>query len=377
MWVYPFGQEINARGEEDYTKCITPVDLRDHYKNYKHSSSNKRVKQVVRRNAKRVRDVVLTSWLPQRMDPHINNKDAKIHLSNAKGADNILYVDFVYTQLIRHTYVLLHSLNVNRRKEKKFNFSKIFRYKYNYKLCEEQQVAKYLDHYNISNNLAGCAHFFVYSWAGERKKKKREAGIEAETDTETETEAGQCENKANFNMCIYLPTEKEVDILFILQKLHKYFYFNFYVPIITEENSLIFFPFDLRNNLLVKHRFGIFVPYLYVHHCTERGTNRSSSLHLNLSPANLVMDTLYNFSFTERENIFFIPLLAYNNYGARVGSGKGYYDRAFKHEGDEEKKNVKVSLSLEVLLYEIDFLEPTDILLDYVVNERGVYHYVS
>ncbi|ANQ10991.1 Uncharacterized protein PCOAH_00052210 [Plasmodium coatneyi] len=369
MWVYPFGQHINARGEEDYTKCITPVDLRDHYKNYKHTSSNKQVKQIVRRNAKQVRDVVLTSWLPQRMDPHIKNEDAKIRLSNPKGGTKtILYVDFVYTQLIRHTYVLLHSLNVNKRKEKKFNFSKIFTYKYNYKPCEEDQVGKYLDHYKISNDLAGCAHFFMYSWAGEKKKTE----ITAETET-----AEQCENKANFNMCIYLPTKKEVDILFIFQKLHKYFYFNLYVPIVTEQNSLIFFPFDLRNNLLVKHRFGIFVPYLYLHYCAERGTNGGSSLPLNLSPANLVMDTLYNFSFSERENIFFIPLLAYNNYGARVGSGKGYYDRALKQAGEEVKKNVKVSLSLEVLRYEIDFLEPTDILLDYVVNERGVYHFVS
>ncbi|GAB69267.1 hypothetical protein PCYB_146950 [Plasmodium cynomolgi strain B] len=198
MWVYPFGQQINSRGEEDYKKCITPVDLRDHYENYKHSSRSKQVKEVVRRNAKR-------------------------------------------------------------------------------------------------------------------------------------------------------------------------------------QNSLIFFPFDIRNNLLVKHRFGIFVPYLYVHHCAERGTNTGTCSQLNLSPANLVMDTVYNFSFTERENIFFIPLLAYNNYGARVGSGKGYYDRAFNQGGEEEekKKNVKISLSLEVLMYEIDFLEPTDILLDYVVNERGVYHFVS
>ncbi|KMZ77533.1 hypothetical protein PVIIG_01503 [Plasmodium vivax India VII] len=347
MWEYPFGQQINARGEEDYAKCITPVDLRDHYKSYKHSSSSKQVKQVVRRNAKQVRDVVLTSWLPQRMDPHISSKNANFYLNTPKGGRNaILYVDFVYTQLIRHTYVLLHSLNVSKRKGKKFNFSKIFTYKYNYKPCEEHQVGKYLDHYNISSDLAG--------------------------------ETAQRGSKANFNMCIYLPTEKEVDILFIVQKLHKYFHFNLYVPITTEENSLFFFPFDLHNNLLVKHRFGIFVPYLYLHHCAEGGTNRGSSLHLNLSPSNLVTDTLYDFSFTERENIFFIPLLAYNNYGARVGSGKGYYDRALRQGGEEEeKKNVKVSLSLEVLLYEIDFLEPTDILLDYVVNERGVYHFVS
>ncbi|CAA9991244.1 conserved Plasmodium protein, unknown function [Plasmodium knowlesi strain H] len=373
MWVYPFAKQINEQGEEDYTRCITPVDLRDHYKNYKHSSSNKQVKHIVRRNAKQVRDVVLTSWLPQPMDPHINNKDAKICLNNPNGGTKtILYVDFVYTQLIRYTYVLLHSLNVNRRKEKKFNFSKIFTYKCNYKLCEEDQVGKYLDHYNISNDLAGCAHFFMYSWAGEKKEKKKKKKT-AETEA---TE--QCKNKANFNMCIYLPTEKEVDILFIFQKLHKYFYFNLYVPIITDQNSLIFFPFDLRNNLLVKHRFGIFVPYLYVHYCAEKGINRGSNLPLNLSSANLVMDTLYNFSFTEKENIFFIPLLAYNNYGARVGSGKGYYDRALNQaEQEKKKKNVKVSISLEVLMYEIDFLEPTDILLDYVVNERGVYHFVS
>ncbi|KMZ84694.1 hypothetical protein PVBG_00474 [Plasmodium vivax Brazil I] len=383
MWEYPFGQQINARGEEDYAKCITPVDLRDHYKSYKHSSSSKQVKQVVRRNAKQVRDVVLTSWLPQRMDPHISSKNANFYLNTPKGGRNaILYVDFVYTQLIRHTYVLLHSLNVSKRKGKKFNFSKIFTYKYNYKPCEEHQVGKYLDHYNISSDLAGGAHFFTYSWAGKKKKKKRETGKEigeeTEADAETDAETAQRGSKANFNMCIYLPTEKEVDILFIVQKLHKYFHFNLYVPITTEENSLFFFPFDLHNNLLVKHRFGIFVPYLYLHHCAEGGTNRGSSLHLNLSPSNLVTDTLYDFSFTERENIFFIPLLAYNNYGARVGSGKGYYDRALRQGGEEEeKKNVKVSLSLEVLLYEIDFLEPTDILLDYVVNERGVYHFVS
>ncbi|GAW83813.1 hypothetical protein, conserved [Plasmodium gonderi] len=362
MDLYPFHQKINTHKEESYANCIIPMNLREHYKNYEHKSSHKEIKQVVRKNAKRVRDVVLTSWLIERMHPFDSDKREDINTCKSNGGMcDILYVDFVYTQLIRHTYVLLSFLKVNKRKNKTFNFNKIYKYKYNYKSCEQREVMEYMGNYGIHINAdaLGCFQFFTYYMGGKKNNKKMK------TD--------KCENKSNFNMCIYIPTKKEIDILFIIHKLYKYFYFNLYVPITTEEeNKLIFFPFDLTNNLLIKDHFGIFIPYLYVHYNSKGEINKDKNLHLNSS--NLVTDNIYNFTFNDHDNIFFIPLIAYNKYGARIGSGKGYYDRALK-PGDNKKNNIKISISFDIFLYDIDFLENTDIILDYVINEKGIYYF--
>ena len=67
--------------------------------------------------------------------------------------------------------------------------------------------------------------------------------------------------------------------------------------------------------------------------------------------------------------IAFVPLLAVDKTGTRLGYGGGYYDRFFAKHPDI----LKVGLAYEGQIAEILPREDTDIPLDAVVTERGIY----
>ena len=69
--------------------------------------------------------------------------------------------------------------------------------------------------------------------------------------------------------------------------------------------------------------------------------------------------------------VIFVPLLAYDCYGARVGYGKGYYDR-FMSKCDD--KCIKIGLSF-FLPEEKIFISPSDIKLNYCVTPKKIYNF--
>lgn len=71
-------------------------------------------------------------------------------------------------------------------------------------------------------------------------------------------------------------------------------------------------------------------------------------------------------------DVVFIPLLAFDIKGNRVGYGKGYYDRFLK-----ECKNdiIKVGLSLFEAEDKITDIDPNDIPLDYCVTPDKIYSF--
>ena len=71
-------------------------------------------------------------------------------------------------------------------------------------------------------------------------------------------------------------------------------------------------------------------------------------------------------------DVVFIPLLAYDKSGERVGYGGGYYDRFLLNT----KKNVlKVGLSFYEPVEKILNVEEHDIKLDYVITPKIVYNF--
>jgi 5-formyltetrahydrofolate cyclo-ligase len=71
-------------------------------------------------------------------------------------------------------------------------------------------------------------------------------------------------------------------------------------------------------------------------------------------------------------DVVFIPLLAYDKSGERVGYGGGYYDRFLLNT----KKNVlKVGLSFFEPVEKILNVEEHDIKLDYVITPKIVYNF--
>jgi 5-formyltetrahydrofolate cyclo-ligase len=71
-------------------------------------------------------------------------------------------------------------------------------------------------------------------------------------------------------------------------------------------------------------------------------------------------------------DVVFVPLLAFDQKGHRVGYGKGYYDRFLKKCKEEV---LTVGLSLFDAIEEIEDAQPHDIPLDYVVAPNGAYRF--
>lgn len=75
---------------------------------------------------------------------------------------------------------------------------------------------------------------------------------------------------------------------------------------------------------------------------------------------------------TSKIDVVFVPLLAYDNKGNRVGYGKGFYDH-FLSECREDV--VKIGLSFFEPEEAIEDVSATDIRLDYCVTPMTVYNF--
>jgi 5-formyltetrahydrofolate cyclo-ligase len=71
-------------------------------------------------------------------------------------------------------------------------------------------------------------------------------------------------------------------------------------------------------------------------------------------------------------DVVFVPLLAFDNQGNRVGYGKGFYD---KFLNSCSKETVKIGLSFFEAEETIDDVSTNDVPLDYCVTPEKVYHF--
>ncbi len=69
-------------------------------------------------------------------------------------------------------------------------------------------------------------------------------------------------------------------------------------------------------------------------------------------------------------NVVFVPLLAFDNLGHRVGYGQGFYDRFLRNTNC-----IKIGLSLFEPLQEIQDILPTDIALNYCICPNSIYSF--
>lgn len=71
-------------------------------------------------------------------------------------------------------------------------------------------------------------------------------------------------------------------------------------------------------------------------------------------------------------DLIFIPLLAADTQGHRVGYGKGFYDRFLANTKPEL---IKIGLGLEEPIEPIEDLNPFDIALDFAITPKSVYRF--
>ena len=143
-----------------------------------------------------------------------------------------------------------------------------------------------------------------------------------------------------YHVYLSIVEKKELDTTALLNKL-----FNkrkkVIVPKISNSSNLK--HFELRQDTqLVKNNWGIPEP--------ESGTQVTENLI----------------------DLVFVPLLAFDSQGHRVGYGKGYYDRFLSQC---RKDVVKIGLSLFDPVQSISDIEETDIRLDYCVTPDRIYSF--
>ena len=75
---------------------------------------------------------------------------------------------------------------------------------------------------------------------------------------------------------------------------------------------------------------------------------------------------------TSKIEVVFVPLLAFDKAGNRVGYGKGFYD---KFLSQCKPKTIKIGLSFFEAVENIDDVFENDVKLDYCVTPDGVYEF--
>jgi 5-formyltetrahydrofolate cyclo-ligase len=122
--------------------------------------------------------------------------------------------------------------------------------------------------------------------------------------------------------------------------------------------------------LLFKKNKRVYVPKIMSDHLIHVEINKDTTYSKNQLSIREPSST--NTSDSKIFDVVFIPLLAYDKYGERVGYGGGYYDRFLV----KTQKNVlKVGLSFFEPVDKILDVEEHDIKLDYVITPNRVYNF--
>ena len=144
---------------------------------------------------------------------------------------------------------------------------------------------------------------------------------------------------------IYLHNDGELATDLIIKQLHN-MRRQVFLPVLhpSSTNRLIFLPYK-RTTPLIKNRFGISEP----------------ALMLKRIPVSSL-------------DIIFMPLVAFDEQGNRIGMGGGFYDRTLSVSNNQQANNGPLFIGLAHELQKINNINkrPWDIPLDAVITEKKV-----
>ena len=75
-------------------------------------------------------------------------------------------------------------------------------------------------------------------------------------------------------------------------------------------------------------------------------------------------------------DLLFVPCLAYDKHGFRLGYGGGYYDRTFTHLKKNKVKFISVGYAFDDQKVTKVPKDKFDIKLDYVITEKKIYSFL-
>jgi 5-formyltetrahydrofolate cyclo-ligase len=126
--------------------------------------------------------------------------------------------------------------------------------------------------------------------------------------------------------------------------IHEPFYHQLIFPKVEKNMSQLIPYLTDKKSIFVRSDWGILEP-----------TNDTS---VQLNPKDI--------------NLIFIPLLAIDTQGHRVGYGKGFYDRFLANTKPEL---IKIGLCLEEPIEPIEDLNSFDIAMDFAITPKSVYRF--
>jgi|TARA_B110001452_G_C15148878_1_gene399888 5-formyltetrahydrofolate cyclo-ligase len=141
-----------------------------------------------------------------------------------------------------------------------------------------------------------------------------------------------------FKLAIYYPSSFEINVLKLLE-INYISKQNLLLPVIEENNSMNFFPWK-KNEVLKVNKYGMLEP---------------------IKSKNIV------------PNIMLVPLLAFDRYKYRLGYGKGFYDRYLNKYLKKYKNILIVGVAFSFQKYHKLPVNNTDVKLDYILTEKGIY----
>lgn len=151
------------------------------------------------------------------------------------------------------------------------------------------------------------------------------------------------------HIAIYSPVQGEIDITPLLEELPEH---HFYFPVMRSTPGMMDFYPVRHQHELVPNRFGIPEP------CPDDASTAVEPNHLDL---------------------VFLPLVAFDLHGHRLGTGGGYYDRYFTFRRDRSVIMRPVLLGVAYDFQRQDSLtsSATDVPLDGVVTESTTYFFAD
>ena len=141
-----------------------------------------------------------------------------------------------------------------------------------------------------------------------------------------------------FKLALYYPSSFEINVL----KLLEFNYItkqNLLLPIIEENNSMNFFPWE-KNNILKINKYGMLEP-----------------IRTKL----------------EIPDVMLVPLLVFDKNKQRLGYGKGYYDRYLTRYLKKFKNILIVGVAFSFQKHHKLPKNNQDVKLDYIITEKGIH----
>ena len=135
---------------------------------------------------------------------------------------------------------------------------------------------------------------------------------------------------------MYAALNGEINLMELMQHHDKIFYY----PVMTKQKTLSFFPVT-PDTVFCKNHVGIAEPHI--------------------ESASAIMP--------EQLDIMFLPLVAFDEYGTRLGMGGGYYDRALANH----RPTWLIGVAYECQRHTYIERDPWDIPLAAIITERTIY----